>query len=154
MESTIYALEPLPAPPARVVYLAGPVDREAPETDWHAHAITELRTSGFGGSIVIPVLRPGTAKRPGADARIAWEHAAMSRADALLFWIPRALWTLPGLTSNLEWGIWHDSGKAVLGAPAEAPRMRYLRFHARRMGAPQADSLPAAARIAARIAGR
>lgn len=76
----------------------------------------------------------------------------MVRADALLFWIPRVLWTLPGLTTNLEWGIWHDSGKAVLGAPPGTPRMRYLEYYAKVAGAPQAETLHDAARIAVDLA--
>ncbi|MFZ2050422.1 MAG: nucleoside 2-deoxyribosyltransferase domain-containing protein [Solirubrobacteraceae bacterium] len=154
MRGTIYAFEPLPAHPARLVYLAGPIDRESPATDWHGEAIRELRSAEFDGSIVVPAPRPGSVERRDAAEQISWEHAAMSRADAILFWIPRVLWSLPGLTTNLEWGIWHDSGKAVLSAPPNAPRMRYLRFHAERVQAPQADSLRAAAKLVAVIATR
>jgi hypothetical protein len=72
---------------------------------------------------------------------MAWEDATQCRADALAFWVPRDLEHLPGLTTNLEWGIWHASGKAVLGAPPDAPRMGYLRYWARRAEAPIADTL-------------
>jgi hypothetical protein len=100
--------------------------------------------------MIVPRLRPGAAAD--SDAQRKWEHRAMARADALLFWIPRVLWTLPGLTSNLEWGIWHDSGKAVLGAPPSTPKMSYLRFYAKIGGAPQATSLAEAAEIAVELA--
>lgn len=148
----IHALEPMPGRPAPVVYLAGPVSRDTGVLDWHEDAVEELRAVGYRDQIVVPCLRPG--RRPDSSEQVAWEHSAMSRADALLFWIPRVLWTLPGLTTNLEWGIWHDSGKAILGAPPGAPRMRYLRFYADRAGAPQTESLHDAARIAADIATR
>lgn len=150
VESTIYAFEVLPAPPMRVLYLAGPVPRDGAEGAWHGEAIEECRAAGFDGAIAVPSLRAGRAEDPAGQ--IAWEHSAMLRADALLFWIPRVLWTLPGLTTNLEWGIWHDSGKAVLGAPPDTPRMRYLRFYAERAGAPQADSLRRAAQLAITLA--
>jgi hypothetical protein len=152
VESTIYAFEALPAPPERVLYLAGPVPRDAADGAWHAEAIEECRAAGFAGAIIVPRLRAGRAEDPAGQ--ISWEHSAMSRADALLFWIPRVLWTLPGLTTNLEWGIWHDSGKAVLGAPPDTPRMRYLRFYAERAGAPQADSLRTAAQLAVALTAR
>src|ERR1700729_2501161 len=122
----IEVFDALPPTDERLLYLAGPVPRESAEPGWHDEAIMECRKAGFDGMIAVPRLPAGTSEDPGAQ--IAWEHAAMSRADALLFWIPRVLWELPGLTTNLEWGVWHDSGKAVLGAPTGAPRMRYLRF--------------------------
>ena len=75
----------------------------------------------------------------------------MERADALMFWIPRRLWDLPGLTTNLEWGVWHQSGKVVLGAPPGTPKMRYLRHYADRAGAPQLN-LPETARMAVWLA--
>jgi nucleoside 2-deoxyribosyltransferase len=146
----IQVFDALPLAGEGLVYLAGPVPRESAEPAWHDEAIEECRKAGFEGTIAVPRLHAGTDEDP--DAQIAWEHAAMSRADALLFWIPRVLWELPGLTSNFEWGVWHDSGKAVLGAPAGTPRMRYLRFYAQRAGAPQAESLAETARLAVRIA--
>jgi hypothetical protein len=149
-EKLIYALEPLPASSASVIYLAGPVPREAADAGWHEDAVREIHRTGFRGCIVIPRLRPAATSDP--DEQRRWEHEAMSRADALLFWIPRVLWTLPGLTSNLEWGVWHDSGKAVLGAPPSAPKMSYLRFYAEVGGAPQATSLAEAAEIAVELA--
>jgi hypothetical protein len=148
----IHVFDALPEEGERLVYLAGPVPRDAGEHAWHAEAIQECRAAGFDGVIAVPRLRVGTVKDP--DSQIAWEHAAMSRADALLFWIPRVLWELPGLTTNLEWGVWHDSGKTILGAPPGTPRMRYLRFYAQRAGAPQTESLTDAARLAVQLATR
>jgi len=146
----IYVLESIPHPPAKAIYLAGPVPRDQSELSWHSEAEEEIRRAGFGGYIIVPRFRADAIGD--SKAQIEWEHQAMSRADALLFWIPRTLWTLPGLTSNLEWGIWHDSGKAVLGAPPDAPKMRYLRFYADLVGAPRADTLREAAGIAVKVA--
>lgn len=153
MDTTIFAMEPTPPPPTRLVYLAGPVPRDSAVDSWHPEAIRELRRAGYEGMVIVPRTRP-RRRAEDSDAQMRWEHAAMTRADAILFWIPRALWELPGLTSNLEWGIWHRSGKVVLGAPADAPRMSYLRFYADLAGAPQAHSLSEAARLAALIASR
>jgi hypothetical protein len=147
----VYALEPVPRSPTMTIFLAGPVPRDEGAASWHDEAAGEIRRTGFRGAVVVPRPRPGA---PGADSdeQRRWEHDAMSRSDALLFWIPRVLWTLPGLTSNLEWGVWHDSGKAVLGAPPSTPKMSYLRFYAEIGGAPQATSLAEAARIAVELA--
>jgi hypothetical protein len=49
--------------------------------------------------------------------------------------------TLPGLTTNVEWGRWESSGKVVLGTPADAPHTRYLRHYAQRYGVATADTL-------------
>ena len=145
----VHALEPVPEPPAKAIYLAGPVPRDPAEASWHDEAIEEIRRVGFRGYVIVPRLRPGnSADSPG---QTKWEYDSMTRADALLFWIPRVLWELPGLTSNLEWGVWHDSGKAVLGAPPNAPRMGYLRFYAELAGAPQASSLGDAAQWAVKM---
>jgi hypothetical protein len=109
-----------------------------------------LVTVGYRGVVVDPTPRDAW---PGeADLQIDWEVKSMTRADALLFWIPRILWSMPGLTTNLEWGAWHQSGKAVLASPPDAPKMSYLRRYAELAGAPQADTLVGAAQLAARIA--
>lgn len=150
MSEIVFALDPLPERPTPLVYLAGPVPRDHAAEAWHSDAIEALRAVEYDGAIAVPRLSPGQSAEP--EEQAGWEHQAMARADALLFWIPRTLWSLPGLTSNLEWGIWHDSGKAVLGAPPDAPKMRYLRFYADLAGAPSVDTLPEAARAAAQIA--
>ncbi|GGZ81611.1 hypothetical protein GCM10010308_63300 [Streptomyces vinaceusdrappus] len=43
---------------------------------------------------------------------------------------------LPGLVSNIKWGVWYDSGRVVLGAPPEAERMACLLHFAEAFGVP------------------
>ncbi len=148
--SVLRLMDPLPGPGTAVVYLAGPMPRDPTEPSWHAEAVQELRAAGLDGVVVDPT--PRHAWPQDADAQVDWELGAMGRADALLFWVPRVLWSMPGLTTNLEWGFWCRSGKAVLGAPPDAPKMRYLRRYALLSGAPQASSLPETARLAVRLA--
>ena len=50
-----------------------------------------------------------------------------------MFWIPRDLEKLPGFTTNIEAGEWLHSGKLVIGAPDEAPKIRYLRERCSRL---------------------
>jgi hypothetical protein len=90
--------------------------------------VPEAREGGFDG---------------GWSEQIAWEDACLNASDVIAFWIPRDLTTMPGLTTNVEWGRWESSGKVVLGAPPDAPRMRYLRHYAARYQVPTAESLEA-----------
>ena len=59
-----------------------------------------------------------------------------------LFWVPRELRTMPAFTTNVEFGIWADSGKAVLGYPPKAPKCRYLDWLAGRHRVPVRHTLP------------
>jgi hypothetical protein len=61
-----------------------------------------------------------------------------------LFWIPRDLRTLPGFTTNVEFGLDVTTGRAVLGCPPDCPnpeRNRYLIWLARRHGVPVTETL-------------
>jgi hypothetical protein len=69
-------------------------------------------------------------------------------ADAIVFWVPRDLAVLPAFTTNVEFGLWADSGKAVLGYPSEAAKMGFLRWHADRVNMPTASTLEATLRLA------
>ncbi|MGR6997628.1 NUDIX hydrolase [Yinghuangia aomiensis] len=80
------------------------------------------------------------------DDQIGWELRWLSAADQVLFWVPRDLGTLPGLTTNDEWGWLKDSGRAVFGSPPDAAKVRYQREYARNHGIPLADTLDAAVR--------
>ena len=76
---------------------------------------------------------------------------------AILFWVPRDLRTLPGFTTNVEFGLDVTTGRAVLGCPPDCPdpeRNRYLIWLARRHGVPVTGTLPATVAFAlALIAG-
>ena len=60
------------------------------------------------------------------EEQIRWEWACLERADAIVFWVPRELTTLPGFITNIEFGLHCRSGKVLLGYPPGAPKMRYL----------------------------
>ena len=57
--------------------------------------------------------------REGYEDQLTWEDDALNRADVILFWIPRDLHTLPGLTTNDEFGYWkgRDPARLILGTP-------------------------------------
>ncbi|GAA0989825.1 hypothetical protein GCM10009555_074480 [Acrocarpospora macrocephala] len=126
--TVVWAREPIPADPS--IFLAGPMPRASiPVPSWHSAAISllgELRTRPL--TVLTPESRDGI-RAEHYDDQFAWENAAREAATAILFWIPRDLATLPGFTTNVEFG--HDvrTGKVVLGCPPDCPnpeRNRYL----------------------------
>lgn len=138
----VHARQPFPDSFSRAIFLAGPTPRSPEVASWRPRALELLAASGYDGVVFVPEDADGSRRFDYAD-QVEWETEGLGLADAIVFWIPRAFDTLPGFTTNVEWGAWQRSGKCVLGAPAEAPGLRFLRHHAGRLGVPQADTLDA-----------
>ncbi|MGW6288879.1 nucleoside 2-deoxyribosyltransferase domain-containing protein [Streptomyces sp. NPDC055107] len=141
----VMAREPLPAGPA--VFLAGPTpDKAAPVSSWRPAAVEALAAQWAGGQ-PLTVLSPESRNGVRADRyehQVDWETEARAHAAAILFWIPRDLKSLPGFTTNVEFGLDVTSGRAVLGIPDDCPnpeRNRYLAYVARRHGVPVCTTL-------------
>ncbi|WP_438489561.1 nucleoside 2-deoxyribosyltransferase domain-containing protein [Streptomyces sp. S186] len=141
----VMAREPIPAGPS--VFLAGPTpDKSAPVPSWRPTATAALAAQ-WTGETPLTVLSPESRNGQRADRyedQVDWETAARAAADAILFWIPRDMRALPGMTTNVEFGLDVSTGRAVLGAPpncANPERNRYLIYVARRHGAPVRESL-------------
>jgi hypothetical protein len=132
----VYARQAAPQWWDAAVFLAGPTPRSAEVASWRPAAVAALRgewdaTAGAGRRLVVFVPEdPGGGLRGTWEAQVAWEYRELNRADVIAFWVPRDLATLPGFTTNVEFGRWHGSGKAVLGTPPDAPGTRYLRHYA------------------------
>ncbi|MEC4570242.1 nucleoside 2-deoxyribosyltransferase domain-containing protein [Streptomyces virginiae] len=140
---------------AAAVYLCGPTPTDPAEPSWRPGAVDALRSAWCGGGrlvVFVPEPVPGGGY-PAYGEQIAWEEDAMRRSDVILFWIPRDMATLPGLVSNIKWGSWCDSGRAVLGAPPEAERMAYLLHFADALGVPVERTPTGAAEAAMRAVG-
>jgi hypothetical protein len=60
------------------------------------------------------------------DPQVQWEWEALNQATVVVFWVPREVATLPGFTTNTEYGLLAGSSKLLLGFPAGAQKMRYL----------------------------
>ena len=141
----VMAREPVPAGPS--VFLAGPTpDKRAPIPSWRPEAARVLAAQ-WTGEEPLAVLSPESRNGERADryeTQVDWETAARAAASAVLFWIPRDLRTLPGMTTNVEFGLDVSSGRAVLGCPPDCPnpeRNRYLIYLARRHGVPVCTTL-------------
>ena len=131
------------APPEQfssAIFLAGPTPRGSNAASWRPDALDILRASGFDGVVFVPEDEAGGMSGT-YEAQVEWEERCLKMSDCIVFWIPRELSTMPGFTTNIEWGVWHDSGRAVFGAPKDAPKMRYLRHYAEKYRVPHAETL-------------
>jgi hypothetical protein len=113
--------------PVRSIFLAGPSPRGNEEYNWRPEALSILEHNEFSGTVYVPLPRSGEYR---ADydhvAQIDWELFYLENAHVIAFWIPRDIQTLPGFTTNVEFGLFAASTKALLGYPPGAHKMRYL----------------------------
>lgn len=143
----VYAQTPFPTQVTKTLFLAGPTARGNRPTAWRQEALQILKDIGFDGHVFIPEAEGGKWNGD-TDAQNAWEHAALTRADAIVFWVIRDLDTMPGFTTNIEFGQWMRSGKIVLGIPEGAPATSYMRWCAETYRIPFTDDLKFALRLA------
>lgn len=144
--NVVMAREDLPTGPS--VFLAGPTpERKSRVPSWRPDAVDILATLwGYDGPLwaISPESRGGgRAKR--YEDQVRWELRARHLATVVLFWIPRDMRTMPGQTTNVEFGF--DIAKqrqVVLGCPPDCPnpeRNRYLIFLAHAAGVPVCTTL-------------
>ncbi|MFD7510504.1 nucleoside 2-deoxyribosyltransferase domain-containing protein [Streptomyces sp. NPDC059853] len=127
------------------VFLAGPTPRLDTVPSWRPDAIAELDRQWTGPDLPELTVYSPESRAAHYDDQVDWETDARERASAILFWIPRDLVHLPGMTTNVEFGLDVTTGRAVLGYPPDCPnpdRNRYLIWVAHRHGAPGRDTLP------------
>jgi len=138
----VYAQEPFPEDFESSIFLAGPTPRSPKVKSWRPEAVSILKKRGYKGIIFIPEPRDGSFGEDfDYNEQIEWEARGLELADCILFWVPRNLKTLPGFTTNVEFGLWVRSGKVVFGAPENAPKTKYLRIYADKYGIPSSDIL-------------
>ena len=138
----VYYQEEPPETYAKSIFLAGPSPRSHYVQSWRPEAIQLLKKQGYDGVVFVPEYNPEkeVVEQEYAET-VEWEDKNLNRADCILFWIPRDMTTLPGLTTNHEFGFWQNSGKVVLGCPPKAEHVRYQQYYAAKNGVPQAISL-------------
>ena len=129
----VYAYESPKGVHSQSVFLAGPSPREESHPNWRPAALEILENLDFNGAVFVPLPRDGVWSLDYGE-QVEWELAHLREAGRIVFWIPRDLETLPGFTTNVEFGMYVSSGKAVLGFPDGAPKMQYLEYLAHRMG--------------------
>jgi 8-oxo-dGTP pyrophosphatase MutT (NUDIX family) len=136
----IYAKQPHPPAWSAAIFLAGPTPRSADVASWRPEALRLLAEAGFDGVVFVPEDAGGTFRGSYLD-QVVWERDALAASDCVLFWVPRELTTMPAFTTNVEFGLWVGTGRAVLGYPQGAPKNRYLGWLAGEHRVPVCHSL-------------
>lgn len=138
--TVVYSDQTPPATIAKSIFLAGPSPRKDEDPNWRIpEALELLRAMGFTGTVFVPLPSAGGAPES-YDGQVEWETAHLHMADLIAFWVPRTE-GLPGFTTNVEFGLWCGSGKALLGHPSDALKVRFLQYHAAREHVPMFATL-------------
>ena len=132
----VYALQPL----RQSIFLAGPTPRSEDVPSWRPEAIRQLKEMGFDGDVYVPESADWKS-HTSYDAQVHWEWEALKQSSVIVFWVPREIETMPAFTTNVEFGDWVKSGKVILGAPVDAPKMNYLRMLGKKYNVPCYDTL-------------
>lgn len=152
----IFSGEKFPDVTTKSIFLAGPTPREKHVRSWRVpDALEILEKLGYDGDVFIPEDREwqeGT--NYDAHHYLPWETAGLNRADVIVFWVPRDLVDMPAFTTNVEWGVWANSGKAVFGAPPDMPKNLYLESMADNLATPRFHTLEDTLAYAVRLLGK
>jgi len=115
------------SPPS--LFLAGPTPRQAGVLSWRPGALALLARLGFAGTVLVPERRDWSARFDYLD-QVEWEFVGLESASVVAFWVPRDLDSLPGFTTNVEFGRYVGSGRCVYGRPAHPlPRLALPQAH-------------------------
>ena len=114
-------LDAVPPSGPHSIFLAGPTPRTPAVPSWRPEAIQELRRIDYRGIVLAP-----EPFAPSVLQQLEWEKAGLENCSAIVFWVPRDLVTLPGFTTNVEFGRYVGSGRALYGRPDGAPHTGYL----------------------------
>jgi ADP-ribose pyrophosphatase YjhB (NUDIX family) len=136
----IYAGEKMPESFSKSIFLAGPTPREGNAQSWRPEALKLLSDKGYDGVVFVPEGRDGKFKHS-YDDQVEWEEKHLKLADCILFWVPRDLEKMPAFTTNIEFGVWSESGKVVWGAPPESPKNTYMKYYVEKYNISSAETL-------------
>ena len=139
----VYAQEEFPEAFSKSIMLCGPTPRDEGVNSWRPEAIRILEKLKYDGIVFIPEIKNNKDFSYEWEPQVQWEHDAMEMSDCVLFWIPRDMNTLPGLTTNDEWGTYKKSGKVILGCPDDAVKTEYQKHYAKSLTVPFNNTLEA-----------
>jgi hypothetical protein len=123
----------------RHIFLAGPTPRSAEVKSWRPEAIQIFESIGFDGTLIVPEPQNGIWKH--RNCQIDWEQAYLQECDAVMFWVPRNMQNMPGLTTNIEFGMYLYSGRMIFGAPGDAEHVWYMQYCCQKNKVPTSDNL-------------
>jgi hypothetical protein len=107
------------------IMLCGPTPRGKDVLSWRPAALDYLRKLKFDGLVYIPERQDWSVQFDYLD-QVEWEFQALESAKIIVFWVPRNMKTMIGLTTNVEFGKYIDSDRMVYGRPDDAENIRYL----------------------------
>lgn len=111
------------------IFLAGPTPRTQEVITWRIEALRILNIMKYPGLVLVPERHNWQTKFYYHD-QVEWELEGLRRCSCVAFWIPRDLKTLPGFTTNVEFGfLVGDPGqrhRVVYGRPDISHKNRYL----------------------------
>jgi hypothetical protein len=106
------------------IFLVGPTARTEGVKSWRPEALDILRDLGYQGVVFVP---EPVGTWPEFNIQVEWEWKALNSYGVKLFWVPRHLYDLVGLTTNVEFGYYLAKGNVlVYGRPSNAPHTQYL----------------------------
>lgn len=150
----VYAKEELPVLIHKSIFLAGPTPRDEKNVkSWRPEALRVLESLGYDGVVFVPEDRNGQWQGGEYINQVEWEEYCLNVTDCIIFWIPRVMATMPALTTNVEWGMWYDSGKVVLGTPDIAVGVRYHQYYAGKCAIPSFTTLEETVKSALNMIG-
>lgn len=139
----VYAQQPFPHAVKRTLFLAGPTPRSADVKSWRPEALEWLAANTrdtHETHVFVPEAGDGKWRKD-YTAQVEWETRALARADAIVFWVPREITTMPAFTTNVEFGLHVGSGRTYYGRPDDAPKIGFLDYHAEARGLPIYNTL-------------
>lgn len=127
---TLFSDEPILELPKKSVFLAGPTSRDNNfNTSWRKEALAMFEKAGFNGTVCIPEFsNMRTFTEEDWDKQVKWEWTLLDNADCILFWVPRDMNGMPGLTTNLEFGTYlaERPDNVILAYPTWASHTEWM----------------------------
>lgn len=109
------------------IFLAGPSPREEQSVTWRHVAERYFKSLDFNGTLIFPESEFGIWES--YDNVMDWEDEYLNRCDLIMFWVCRDLdEKIYGLTTNVEFGRFLNSGKIIYGRPDHSDSNRYLDY--------------------------
>jgi len=122
--NTVYAPEPVILL-GRSIFLAGPTPRSQEVLSWRPYALEILEKLNFKGTALVPEHRHWD-RNYNFISQVEWEWEGLETCDKIVFWVPRELKTMPAFTTNVEFGSYVRSGRAIYGRPDGSAKNDYL----------------------------
>ncbi len=122
-----YADRPLSKSDRPAIFLAGPTTRSRDVISWRPQALEILSDLQFAGRVFVPERSQGVTQVDSIE-EFEWDATGLGMANAIAFWVPRNMKTLPALTTNVEFGRYVSiaSDRVFYGRPDTAEKISYL----------------------------